>query len=142
MQVEFRECDWFNLWIWIEFQEHLTEREKQIIDEVFSSWFLLGKLGGFNAANLQVLEAGVDVSHFDYDSDTMAGEMMAVMHNISDVEYEGNWARCWVDLGTADAIALDTLLNTLYRLSEEYVPIVKVYIGGEQEHWRIDRRYD
>ncbi len=142
MQVIFRECDWFNLWIWIECQDYLSEREKQMIDEVFASWFLLGKLGGFNATNLQVLEAGVDVSDLDYDGETMAGEMMAVMHNIGDVEYEGNWARCWVDLGTADALALDVLINSLYRLSEEYLPIKALYIGGEQEEWKIDRRYD
>jgi hypothetical protein len=142
MQVHFRECDWFSLWIWIEFQEYLNERQKQTIDEIFASWFLLGKLGGFNATNLQVLEAGVDVSYLDYNVEDMESEMMAVMHNMADVEYEGNWARCWVDLGTTDALSLDVLINSLYRLSEEYVPITAVYIGGEQEDWKIDRRYD
>lgn len=141
MQVQFRECDWFDLWIWIQFQDHVNEREKQMIDELFASWFLLGKLGGFNATNLQVLEAGVDVSYFDYDRDSMT-DMMAVMHNIDDVEYQGSWSRCWVDLGTSDAIAIDTLINSLYRFSEEYVPIEQVIIGGEQEDWPIDRRYD
>ncbi len=142
MQVQFRECDWFSLWIWIEFQEYLSERQKQTIDEIFASWFLLGKLGGFNATNLQVLEAGVDVSYLDYNVEDMESDMMAVMHNMADVEYEGNWARCWVDLGTTDALSLDVLINSLYRLSEEYVPINTVYIGGEQEDWKIDRRYD
>lgn len=142
MEVKFRECDWFNLWIWLEFEEFISEREKQMLDEVFASWFLLGKLGGFNAVNSQVLEAGVDVSHLDYDNDAMATDMMAVMHNIGDVEYEGKWARCWVDLGTTDGIALDVLINALYRFSEEYVPIVTVYVGGESEDWAIDRRYD
>ena len=27
--------------------------------------------------------------------------------NMGQVEYEGNWARCWVDLGTSDGISLD-----------------------------------
>ena len=54
MHVEFRECDFFNLWIWLRFETVPSSLEQQYIDEVFSSWFFLGKLGGFNAENLQV----------------------------------------------------------------------------------------
>ncbi|MFM7887039.1 MAG: DUF3531 family protein, partial [Pseudanabaena sp.] len=52
MEVRFRECDWFDLWIWIKFNEAPSQQEKQLLDEVFNSWFLLGKLGGFNACNM------------------------------------------------------------------------------------------
>jgi len=138
MNIRFRECDWFDLWIWIEFTEFPSEREKQLIDELFNSWFLIGKLGGFNAGNLQVQEAGMDVSDLDYDQEAADDGMMSVMHNMGDVEYEDAWARCWVDLGTADAIAIDVLINSLQQFTLEYVGIQQVIVGGQNEHWRVD----
>ena len=140
MNIRFRECDWFNLWIWLEFKDFPTEREKQLIDEVFNSWFLLGKLGGFNAINLQVQESGLDISDLDYE--LAADDMMSVMHNMGDVEYEDCWARCWVDLGTADAIALDVLINALQQFSQDYVNIEQIIIGGQvggqNQDWHVD----
>lgn len=138
MEIRFRECDWFNLWIWLEFTDFPTEREKQLIDELFNSWFLLGKLGGFNAINMQVQEAGLDISQLDYDSALVEDGMMSVMHNMADVEYEDNWARCWVDLGTADAIALDILINALQQFSQDYVGIEQIIVGGQNENWPVD----
>ncbi|WP_019500146.1 DUF3531 family protein [Pseudanabaena sp. PCC 6802] len=139
MHVSFRECDWFDLWIWVEFQNFPSEPEKQMVDELFNSWFLLGKLGGFNAVNLQVQEMGLDISYLDYDNATAEDEMMSVMHNMGEVEYERNWARCWLDLGTADAIALDVLVNALRQFSQEYVAIEQVIIGGQNDDWPINR---
>ncbi|MDX2239804.1 MAG: DUF3531 family protein, partial [Leptolyngbyaceae cyanobacterium bins.302] len=95
MNISFREFDPFNLWIWIEFITVPSEMEKQYLEEVFSSWFFLGKLGGFNAENLQVQDVGLDISYMDYDSDVAGDSLLALMHNMSDVEYEGTWARCW-----------------------------------------------
>jgi hypothetical protein len=43
MQVEFRECDCFNLWIWLGFETVPSPLEQQYVDEVLSSWFFLGK---------------------------------------------------------------------------------------------------
>jgi hypothetical protein len=139
MDVRFRECDWFDLWIWIEFSEFPSEREKQLVDELFNSWFLLGKLGGFNGANLQVQETGLDISYLSYDMEAAEDDLMSVMHNMGDVEYEDNWARCWLDLGTADAIALDTLINALFQFSKEYVQVEQVVIGGQNENWRAEQ---
>ncbi len=136
MKIQFRECDWFDLWIWIEFCEFPTEREKQLLDELFNSLFLIGKLGGFNAGNLQVQEAGVDISNLDYDLES--DSMMSVMHNMSDVEYEDSWARCWLDLGTADAIALDVLINCFQQFSQDHVEIAQVIVGGQNENWPIE----
>lgn len=136
MDVLFREFDPFNLWIWIEFVMVPSEREKQYLEEVFDSWFFLGKLGGFNAENLQVQDVGLEVSYMEYDS-ALAGEsMLALMHNMGDVEYEGTWARCWFDLGTSDAIAIDVLINALRQFSRDYVALERVIIGGENEDWR------
>ena len=60
------------------------------------------------------------------------GDLLGVCQN------EGKWARCWFDLGTSDAIALDILLNALLQLSEEYVVIEILYIGGENEDWPVE----
>ncbi|MFN3927835.1 MAG: DUF3531 family protein [Pseudanabaenaceae cyanobacterium] len=130
MEVQFLECDWFNLYITIELLDYPTEQEKQIIEELFNSWFLLGKLGAFNAENTQVQDAGVDINYLEYEV-YGTGDLMAVMHNMGEVEYEGKRASCWFDLGTSDAICLDMLLNSLKQLHNDYVGIARVIIGGQ-----------
>lgn len=135
MQVQFREFNPFNVWIWIEFSTVPSEMEKQYVEEVFDSWFFLGKLGGFNAENLQVQDTGLEISYMDYDEDTADNSMLALMHNMGNLEYEGNWGRCWFDLGTSDAIALDVLINALKQFSRDYVTLERVIIGGENEDW-------
>jgi hypothetical protein len=137
MKVEFRECDPFDLWIWLEFSTVPSSMEQQYIEEVFNSWFFLGKLGGFNAENLQVQETGLDISYLDYDEDVADNSMMSLMHNMAEFEYQGNWGRCWFDLGTSDAIALDVLINTLNQFSKDYVTIERLIIGGENADWPI-----
>ncbi|MBD2040382.1 DUF3531 family protein [Microcoleus sp. FACHB-672] len=139
MEVQFREFDPFDLWIWLEFTTVPSNVEKQYVEEVFSSWFFIGKLGGFNAENLQVQEAGIDLSYMDYDTDTADNSMMALMHNMAEVDYQGTWARCWFDLGTSDALALDVLISTFNQFSKEYVTIEKLIIGGENPDWPVDR---
>jgi hypothetical protein len=129
MEVHFLECDWFSLPIKIELVEYPTEPERQIIEELFSSWFLLGKLGAFNAENTQVQDTGVDINFLDYDLNS-SGELMAVMHNMGEVTYEGKSASCWFDLGTSDAICLDMLINSLKQLHQDYIQIERVVIGG------------
>lgn len=137
MQVQFREFDAFNVWMWVEFVTIPSEMEKQYVEELFSSWFFLGKLGGFNAENLQVQDSGLDLSYMDYDDDTAEDTMMSVMHNMGDFEYDANWGRCWFDLGTSDAIALDVLINSLKQLNKDYVTIDRIIIGGENDDWRV-----
>lgn len=137
MKIEFRECNFFDLWIWLEFETPPVNMEQQYVEELFSSWFLMGKLGGFNAENLQVQDAGLDISYLDYDEESADNSFMALMHNMSEVEYEGNWARCWFDLGTSDALALDVLLNAFKQLSKDYVTIERVIVGGENADWKI-----
>ncbi len=142
MKVQFREFNPFDVWIWLEFSTVPSMAEKQYIEEVFDSWFLLGKLGGFNAENLQVQEIGIEISYMEY-SQEMAGEsMMSVMHNMGDVEYQGLWGRCWFDLGTSDALSLDILINALQRLSEEFVMIETLIIGGKNEDWPVPENND
>lgn len=144
MQVQFRECDFFDLWIWLEFSTVPSEMERQYVEEVFNSLFLLGKLGGFNAENLQVQDTGMEISYMDYDQEGSSNSFMALMHNLGEFEYEGTWARCWFDMGTSDAIAIDVLINALEQLNKDYVTIERLVIGGENEDWPIpqNRRQD
>lgn len=137
MQVQFREFDPFDLWIWLEYSTVPSELEKQYVEEVFNSWFFLGKLGGFNAENLQVQDVGLDISYMNYDKDVAEDSLMSLMHNMGEFEYEGSWARCWFDLGTSDAIALDTLINALKQFSRDYVRIESLIIGGQNEDWPV-----
>lgn len=137
MEVKFREFNPFDLWVWIEFENIPSEREKQYVEELFDSWFYLGKLGGFNAENLQVQETGIEISYMDYDPEFAKSAMMSPMHNMSNFEYLGNWGRCWFDLGTSDLIALDILINSLRELAKEYLSINQLIIGGQNEDWEV-----
>lgn len=138
MEVQFREFNPFDLWIWLEFESVPSPMEQQYIEEVFDSWFYLGKLSAFNAENLQVQDAGIDISYMNYDSSLASEVMMAPMHNMADFQYEGIWGRCWFDLGTSDLIAIDVLINALTQLDKEFVPIRLLIIGGENEDWPVD----
>ena len=111
--------------------------EQQYIEELFDSWFYLGKLGGFNAENLPVQDAGVEISYINYDISQLENALMSPMHNMGDIEYLGVWGRCWFDLGTSDLIAIDILLNSIHQLSKEFIPINKVIVGGENEDWAL-----
>jgi hypothetical protein len=137
MQVFFREYDPFNVWMWVQFPMNPSEMEKQYIEEAFSSWFYLGKLGAFNAENLQIQDVGLEVSNMFYDNEQAENTMMALMHNMGEFEYEGDWGRCWFDLGTSDAIALDMLVNAIRQLNKDFVAIEQFIIGGENEDWVI-----
>lgn len=140
MKVEFREFDPFDLWIWVEFTTVPSAMEKQYIEEIFNSWFYLGKLGGFNAENLQVQDMGVDISYMDYEQSATETTLMSVMHNMAEFQYKGTWGRCWFDLGTSDLIGLDVLINALHQLSKEYVEIKRLIIGGQNEDWKVDSK--
>ena len=142
MEIRFREFDPFNCWIWLRFNHAPGQGERGYVDTVFDSWFFLGKLGGFNAENLQVQEEGAELSGMAYDADTAACAMPALMHNMGEMEYRGEWARCWLDLGTSDALALDVLINTLRQLDTDVVEIVELLIGGVNDDWPVEDHPD
>jgi hypothetical protein len=141
MEVQFREFNPFDLWIWLEFETAPSTMEQQFVEEVFDSWFYLGKLGGFNAENLQVQDTGIEISYMQYDNEAIDKAFMSPMHNMGNFEFLGTWGRCWFDLGTSDLIALDVLINSLNQLSKEYVQIKRLIIGGENEDWSVDKNY-
>ncbi|MFM2080423.1 MAG: hypothetical protein RLZZ219_1105 [Cyanobacteriota bacterium] len=142
MEIRFRDFDPFNCWIWLRFSHPPGQGERGYVDTTFDSWFFLGKLGGFNAENLQVHEQGADVSWMAYDGEEADRAMPALMHSMGEMEYQGEWARCWLDLGTSDAVALDVLINTLGRLSADVVEIEELIIGGINEDWPVDGQPD
>ncbi|MEO0540353.1 MAG: DUF3531 family protein [Cyanobacteria bacterium P01_A01_bin.105] len=139
MEIQFSECDFFNLWIWLDFETVPSQMEQQYIEEIFNSWFFLGKLGGFNAENVQVQETGLEISYLEYNQDIADDTLMSLMHNMSEVQFQGTLARCWFDLGTTDAIALDVLINTLKQFDKDYVAIRRVQVGGDHEEWPIPK---
>ena len=118
MEVRFREVDPFNCWLWLRFLDVPSQGERNYIDGIFDSWYVIGRLGGFNAENLQVHEEGADISWISYDNDDARSVIPALMHNMGQLEYQDSWARCWVDLGTSDSVALDVLINALHQMQE------------------------
>ncbi|MEL7520973.1 MAG: DUF3531 family protein, partial [Cyanobacteria bacterium J06553_1] len=84
-----------------------------------------------------VQETGVDISYFDYDEDEAERSLLSLMHNMGEVEFRGMWARCWFDLGTSDALALDALINTVRQFSKDYVEVQQIIVGGENADWPV-----
>ena len=142
MEVQFREVDPFNCWLWLRFADTPSDGERNYIDGIFDSWYVIGRLGGFNAVNLQVHEEGAEMSCMSYDNEAIGALMPALMHNIGQLEYQGNWARCWVDLGTADSIAIDMLINALYQIDKDIVQLNEFIVGGVNTDWPVEEHPD
>lgn len=140
--VKFREFKSQNLWIHLESHNNISEMEQPLLDEVFKAWFVLGKLGGFNSDNMQVQANFFEVSNMEYDMDQANGDgdvPTAVFHAMGGPEYKGRWCRCWFDLGSADEMCVDVLINSLITFSREYFGLKTMVIGGENvlEDWPV-----
>ncbi len=142
MKVHFREVDPFNCWLWFRFPDIPSEGERNYLDGVLDSWYVIGRMGGFNSANLQVNEANSDLNQFNYDNDHSESVIPALMHNIGHLEYDGKWARCWIDFGTSDSIAIDILINTLLQLDSDIVQLEEMYVGGVNDDWAVETHPD
>ncbi|MEB3352605.1 MAG: DUF3531 family protein [Cyanobacteriota bacterium] len=138
MHVRFREVDPFSCWLWFRFREPPSKGETDYVEGVLDSWFVLGKLGGFNAGNLQVQESGDELGWLAYDNEEAGRALPSLMHDLSALEVQGDWARCWVDLGTSDALALDVLINALRQLDTDVVEIAELVVGGVNDDWPVD----
>ncbi|WP_287130060.1 DUF3531 family protein [Candidatus Cyanaurora vandensis] len=129
MEIKILAADWSSFLIQLEFLRSPTAEEQQYVKQVFESWYSLGLLGGFNANFTPLQDAEMeDLDEVDYP--TQMDPLPSLMHNMGEVEFEETWGRCWFDLGTADALAVDVLLNSLQTLSREYVPLRQVVLGG------------
>eukprot|EP00216_Chloropicon_sp_CCMP2111_P006488 CAMPEP_0198239992 /NCGR_PEP_ID=MMETSP1446-20131203/5240_1 /TAXON_ID=1461542 ORGANISM="Unidentified sp, Strain CCMP2111" /NCGR_SAMPLE_ID=MMETSP1446 /ASSEMBLY_ACC=CAM_ASM_001112 /LENGTH=260 /DNA_ID=CAMNT_0043922671 /DNA_START=51 /DNA_END=833 /DNA_ORIENTATION=+ len=132
MKVRFDEVDPFSLWVWFEFYDVPNEAEREMLQNVLESWFILGKLGSFNALNLQLsdsYESGP--SFFNYDVSELESSLPAMFHELREAEFEGSLGRTWVNMGTCDEIALDMLINALHNFSRECCSIRELTIGGQ-----------
>jgi len=139
VEVSFRQVDPFDLWVWMELYTPPSPAEAEMLQEVINSWFMLGRLGGFNAANLQVTYAAGDAGGLQYETPEPAA-LVAGMHDVAPLETNGVWARFWVDMGAADELALDVLVNAMLALSREHVGIRRLVVGGQNDDWEVTER--
>ncbi len=142
MEVQFREFDHFNCWIWLNFAHAPTDAEKSYIEGLFDSWYVIGRLGGFNAENLQAHQESNELSWLHYDNEQADNCMPALMHSLGQMEYNGSWARCWLDLGTSDSIAIDILVNTLKQIDSDIVELKSLFVGGVNNDWIVEEHPD
>ena len=91
MEVRFREVDPFSCWIWLRFAHPPGQGERDYVEGLFDSWFVLGKLGGFNAENLQAHEAGADLSWLVWEEETAERALPSLMHDLAAFEYQAEW---------------------------------------------------
>ncbi|KAM7276038.1 hypothetical protein ACFE04_017904 [Oxalis oulophora] len=128
-KVSFRDFNPLDSYIWFELFGSPSDRD---VDLLGSAWYVMGRLGAFNSSNLQL--GNSSSMEFDplYDEDKGSNVMPSSFHDISNVEFQDNWGRVWVDLGTSDMLAIDVLLNCLTVLSSEYLGIQQVVFGGRR----------
>ncbi len=44
---------YMHLQLWFEHHKTVTEKERELLETVLESWFVIGRMGGFNCMNLQ-----------------------------------------------------------------------------------------
>lgn len=128
-KVTFRDFNPLDSYIWFELYGSPSDRDVNLIGSVIQAWYVMGRLGAYNSSNLQMSNSSMDYDPL-YDSDKGFKVMPSSFHDISDVEFQDNWGRVWVDLGTADYFAIDVLLNCLTNISSEYLGIQQIVFGG------------
>ncbi|KAM1064719.1 hypothetical protein ACFX15_019808 [Malus domestica] len=128
-KVTFRDFNPLDSHIWFEFYGSPSDRDVDLFGSVIQSWYVMGRLGAFNSTNLQLANSSMEYNPL-YDVDKGFKVMPSSFHDISDVEFQDNWGRVWVDLGTADYFSVDVLLNCLTVLSTEYLGIQQIVFGG------------
>lgn len=73
-----------------------SKKEVELVEQVVAAWFLIGKVGGYNAMNLQV-HAAVDspetVSHLRYRQVDDAEVFLSHYHELSELQQRGDWIR-------------------------------------------------
>ncbi|KAF9587947.1 hypothetical protein IFM89_006272 [Coptis chinensis] len=127
-KVSFRDFNPIDSYIWFELYGSPTDHD---VDLIGSSWYVMGRLGAFNFSNLQLANSSMEHNPI-YDADKGFKVMPSSFHDIGDVEFQDNWGRVWVDLGTSDIFPVDVLLNCLTVLSSEYLGIQQMVFGGRR----------
>ncbi|XP_057961974.1 uncharacterized protein LOC131153582 isoform X1 [Malania oleifera] len=130
-KVSFRDFNPIDSYIWFELLGSPSDRDVDFLGSVIQSWYVMGRLGAFNSSNLQLANSSMEYNPL-YDAEGGFKVMPSSFHDISDVEFQDNWGRVWVDLGTSDFFAIDVLLNCLTVLSSEHLGIQQVVFGGRR----------
>ncbi|XVF67075.1 hypothetical protein PTKIN_Ptkin10aG0091700 [Pterospermum kingtungense] len=128
-KVSFRDFNPLDSYIWFELYGSPSDREVNLIGTVIQSWYVMGRLGAFNSSNLQLANSSMEYDPL-YDADKGFKVLPSSCHDISDVEFQDNWGRVWVDLGTADLFSIDVFLNCMTVLSANYLGIQQIVFGG------------
>ncbi|CAK9876932.1 unnamed protein product [Sphagnum jensenii] len=131
MAVSFRDFDPTDSYIWLELYSAPSEKDIEIIGSVVRSWYVLGRLGGFNSMNMQLTQLPLNAK-LSYSPEKAEEALPSVFHNIGDVEFQEHWARVWVDLGTSDPVALDVIINSFAAVSSDHVGIKRMVFGGNR----------
>ncbi|KAL0709244.1 hypothetical protein Bca4012_016222 [Brassica carinata] len=97
-KVSFRDFNPVDSFIWFELYGSPSDRDVDLIGSLANSSMEYDPL---------------------YDAEKGFKVMPSSFHDISDVEFQDNWGRVWVDLGTSDIFARDVLLNSLTVMSSE-----------------------
>ncbi|XP_057251004.1 uncharacterized protein LOC104908290 [Beta vulgaris subsp. vulgaris] len=126
-KVSFRDFNPLDSYIWVELFGSPSDRDVDLFGSVIQAWYVMGRLGAFNSSNLQLANSSMEYNPL-YDADKGLKVMPSSFHDISNVEFQDNWGRFWVDLGTSDVFAIDVLLNCLTVLSSEYLGIQQVVL--------------
>ncbi|CAI7803187.1 unnamed protein product [Closterium sp. NIES-54] len=78
MQVAIKEIDPFDMYIWFELHKTPSEDDMNTLGSVIRAWYVVGKLGGYNSANLQLME-GDESSKYKHDVGTAAAALPAAL---------------------------------------------------------------
>ncbi|WVZ74803.1 hypothetical protein U9M48_022939 [Paspalum notatum var. saurae] len=93
-KVSFRDFNPLNSFIWLELYGEPTDRDVDLLGGVIQAWYVMGRIGAYNSSNLQLANSMLDYDP-SYDSEEASSVMPSSIHDISDVEFQDNWARVW-----------------------------------------------
>ncbi|XP_065851182.1 uncharacterized protein [Euphorbia lathyris] len=136
MKVTFNNFDFSNSYIWFEFYNGPLEKDIALICDTIRAWHIIGRLGGCNSMNMQLSQSTFE-RRPNYDAIQGANVNPTTFYNIGDFEIQDNLARIWVDIGTAEALILDVLINALTQISSDHIGIKQLVFGGSEfENWK------
>merc|ERR1712151_1232439 len=124
--------DLSNVMVWVKFRDNPTVSTQETFATVVKSHYICGKLGGFNSGHFHIFSAGwtdLEEGKMMKYKDETAGNP-ACLHGLSGIEVKGRYARFFLDIGSADELSLEILLNMLIGFSRDIVPLDQVIIGG------------
>merc|ERR1739838_297523 len=83
----------------------------------------------------------IELSFFNYKNDEANRKIPSCFHELGAIEFKSSWSRFYIDLGTADELALDIFINMLTGFSKDFKPILQIIIGGDNSDWHRPNRY-